>query len=56
VAYFFHPSAWGQGYASEMIAACIGVADHVLQLPEMRAFAIRRTRDRGACWRRLASK
>jgi len=39
VAYFFHPSAWGQGYASEMVAACMGVADHALRLPEVRAFA-----------------
>lgn len=39
VAYFFHPSTWGQGYASEMIAACIGIADHALRLPEVRAFA-----------------
>lgn len=39
MAYFFHSSAWGQGYASEMITACIGVADHVLRLPEVRAFA-----------------
>jgi ribosomal-protein-alanine N-acetyltransferase len=39
VAYFFHPSAWGQGYASEMIGACMTVADHTLRLPEVRAFA-----------------
>lgn len=39
VAYFFHPSAWGQGYASEMVGACMGVADHTLRLPEVRAFA-----------------
>jgi [ribosomal protein S5]-alanine N-acetyltransferase len=39
VAYFFHPSTWGQGYASEMVAACMGVADHTLRLPEVRAFA-----------------
>lgn len=39
VAYFFHPSAWGQGYASEMVNACMGVADHALHLPEVRAFA-----------------
>ena len=39
MAYFFHPSAWGQGYASEMVAACMNVADHALQLPEVRAFA-----------------
>ena len=39
VAYFFHPLAWRQGYASELVAACIGVADHALRLPEVRAFA-----------------
>ncbi len=39
VAYFFHPSTWGQGYASEMVAACMTVADHTLRLPEVRAFA-----------------
>jgi ribosomal-protein-alanine N-acetyltransferase len=39
VAYFFHPSAWGQGYASETLAACMGVADHTLRVPEVRAFA-----------------
>jgi RimJ/RimL family protein N-acetyltransferase len=39
VAYFFHPSVWGQGYASEMVAACMGVADYSLRLPEVRAFA-----------------
>jgi len=39
VAYFFHPSAWGKGYASEMVAACTGFADHALRLPEVRAFA-----------------
>lgn len=39
VAYFFHPSAWGLGYASEMVAACTSVADHALRLPEVIAFA-----------------
>ena len=39
VAYFFHPSAWRLGYASEMVAACMGVADHALRLPEVQAFA-----------------
>ncbi len=39
VAYFFHPSTWGQGYASEMVASCMRVADHALRLPEVRAFA-----------------
>jgi ribosomal-protein-alanine N-acetyltransferase len=39
VGYFFHPAAWGQGYASELAAACTEIADHVLHLPEVRAFA-----------------
>jgi ribosomal-protein-alanine N-acetyltransferase len=39
VAYFFHPSVWGQGYASEMVAASMAIADHTLRLPEVRAFA-----------------
>lgn len=39
VAYYFHPSAWGQGYASEMVTACTSVADHALGLPEVGAFA-----------------
>ncbi len=37
--YFFHPSVWGQGYASEMVAASMTIADHTLRLPEVRAFA-----------------
>ncbi len=39
VGYFFHPSAWGRGYASELTAACAEVADDVLKLPEISAFA-----------------
>jgi RimJ/RimL family protein N-acetyltransferase len=39
VGYFLHPSAWGQGYASELVAACLDVADRALRLPEVRAFA-----------------
>jgi len=31
VAYYFHPLAWGQGYASEMVTACMSVADHALR-------------------------
>ncbi len=27
------------GYASEMIAACMSIADHALRLPKVRAFA-----------------
>lgn len=39
VGYFFHPSAWGRGYASELVAACLEVADRALKLPDVRAFA-----------------
>ena len=39
VAYFFHPLMWGQGYASEMVAACMSFGDHTLRLPEVGAFA-----------------
>lgn len=39
VGYFFHPSAWGKGYASEVVAACMAVADDILRLTEVRAFA-----------------
>jgi ribosomal-protein-alanine N-acetyltransferase len=37
--YFFHPNAWGRGYATELLAACVDVADRVLSLPEVKAFA-----------------
>jgi len=39
VGYFFHPGAWGRGYATELVAACLHVADRVLTLPEVSAFA-----------------
>lgn len=39
VGYFFHPSAWGQGYASELVAAAVSVADYQMRLPKVRAFA-----------------
>lgn len=39
VAYLFHPSAWGKGYASELVSFCIDVADRILRLPEVGAFA-----------------
>ena len=38
VGYFFHPSAWGRGYASELVAACVRIADED-QLLDVRAFA-----------------
>ncbi|BAT60050.1 acetyltransferase GNAT family protein [Variibacter gotjawalensis] len=39
VAYWFHPSAWGQGYASELVAAALTLADEDFQLPLVNAFA-----------------
>ncbi len=39
VGYFFRPDAWGRGYASELLAACLDHADRALNLPEIRAFA-----------------
>ncbi len=39
VGYYFHPVAWGRGYASELAAACTDIADRVLRLPEVKAFA-----------------
>lgn len=39
VGYFFDPSAWGQGYASELVAACTELADRRLGLRELTAFA-----------------
>lgn len=41
VGYFFHPVAWGQGYATELMAACTSLADRELRLPEVRAFVRR---------------
>lgn len=37
--YFFHPAAWGRGYATELMEACTSLADDVLRLSEVRAFA-----------------
>jgi [ribosomal protein S5]-alanine N-acetyltransferase len=39
VAYFFEPAAWGRGYATELILACMTFADDILGLPEIHAFA-----------------
>jgi RimJ/RimL family protein N-acetyltransferase len=36
---YFHPSAWGQGYATALVAACTDFADRILALPEVSAFA-----------------
>jgi len=39
VGYFFHPSTWGRGYASELVGATTAFADDMLRLPKLRAFA-----------------
>lgn len=39
IGYFFHPSTWGRGYASELVGACLQLADHDLALPRVLAFA-----------------
>jgi [ribosomal protein S5]-alanine N-acetyltransferase len=39
VGYFFHPAAWGFGYATELMSACTDIADHALKLREVWAFA-----------------
>ncbi len=37
--YFLDPSCWGRGYASELAASALSLADNVLCLPEVLAFA-----------------
>jgi len=39
VGYFFSPTVWGRGFATEFVAACVDVADHTLSLPVVKAFA-----------------
>lgn len=39
VGYSFHPDVWGRGYATELVAAALDVADNLLHLSEVRAFA-----------------
>ncbi len=39
IGYSFTPAAWGQGYATELVAAATDLADRVLKLPEISAFA-----------------
>jgi RimJ/RimL family protein N-acetyltransferase len=44
LAYFLARREWGRGYASELAAACIALADHTLHLRHVRAFAMPRNR------------
>ena len=39
IGYHFHPDAWGRGYATELTTACTEIADNVLRVPEVHAFA-----------------
>jgi RimJ/RimL family protein N-acetyltransferase len=39
VGYFFHPDAWGQGYATELVQICTDIADRAADLPALIAFA-----------------
>ncbi len=41
VGYAFHPEVWGRGYATELVTACLALADDTLALPELGAFARR---------------
>src|SRR5579885_1921041 len=52
VAYFFRRDAWGRGYASELVAASLDIADNLLELPEVSGFA----RPENAASRRVLEK
>jgi ribosomal-protein-alanine N-acetyltransferase len=52
VGYFFDPADWGRGYASELVSACADLADRVLGLPAVCAFA----RPENAASRRVLEK
>lgn len=52
VGYAFHPDVWGRGYATELVAACLGIADGILALPQVCAFA----RPQNAASRRVLEK
>ena len=38
VAYFFHPAAWGQGYATELTRFCVAEARRMMRWPKLVAF------------------
>ena len=50
VGYHFRPDVWGRGYATELVSACMDVADGTLALPEVGAFT---RRENAASWRVL---
>ena len=52
VGYFFRREAWGHGYASELVAASLDLADRELGLAVVRAFA----RPENAASRRVLEK
>jgi ribosomal-protein-alanine N-acetyltransferase len=52
VGYAFHPEVWGRGYATELVTVCLQIADDVLALPEVGAFA----RPQNAASRRVLEK
>lgn len=39
VGYAFHPDVWGRGYATELVAAALSIADDALALSLVKAFA-----------------
>jgi ribosomal-protein-alanine N-acetyltransferase len=52
VGYFLHRDAWGLGYATELVAASLDLADRAFMLPEVLAFA----RPENAASRRVLEK
>jgi RimJ/RimL family protein N-acetyltransferase len=52
VGYWFHPQAWGRGYASELVRASLAFADDGLGLDDVKAFA----RPQNAASRRVLEK
>jgi hypothetical protein len=53
---YFHPAAWGQGFATELVATCTDLADHTLELPKSGPSRGPRTSPQGAFWRNRVSK